>query len=40
LIEGFEEGYKTKIARKLNPKEIKKQISKFNKIRKHIIQND
>lgn len=40
LIEGFEEGYKNNKAKKLNPKEIKKQIIKFNKIRKEIIEND
>lgn len=40
IIEGFEEGYKTNKAKKLNPKEIKKQIDKFIKVRKLIIKND
>lgn len=40
LIEGFDEGYSTNVARDLDPKEIKKQISKFNKIKKFIIEND
>lgn len=40
LIEGFEEGYRTNKAEKLNAKEIKKQIHKFNKIRGYIIKND
>lgn len=40
LIEGFDEGYKTNRANDLNPKEIKKQIDKFNKIKKFIIEND
>jgi len=40
LIEGFEEGYKTNKAEKLNPEEIKKQIHKFNKIRKIIIEDN
>ncbi len=40
LIEGFEKGYKDKKYKRLNPKEIKRQITKFIKIREKIIEND
>src|SRR3989344_290946 len=40
MIEGFEEGYRTNKSKKLYPKEIKRQIQKFNKIRKMIIEDD
>jgi len=40
LIEGFDEGYRTNMAKELNPKEIKEQIDKFNKVKNFIIKND
>ena len=40
LIEGFEKGYKINKAKRLNPKEIKKQITKFIKIKREIVKND
>lgn len=40
IMEGFDKGYETNYARKLDPKEIKKQIDKFNKVKRFIIEND